>query len=742
MDTRRTTVSQAFLERIQYVVPSYQRNYVWTQADQWEPLWDDVLEVVRRLLTDGRRTEPHFLGTIITKPFRTGQSRLDRWSVVDGQQRLTTLQLLIAAAHSAFSEHEEIRDFATILAGYLSNVKAAVVKPRDRYKIRHKSSDYGGFSSVVELGLGGAEEDHGSGSGRLRDCYAYFRNRISEWLDSADDLSESADALRRAIMDYLQVVDISLEKENGHAIFEALNARGAPLSEWEKTKNYILSLAVQDDDPDGDRTYTDYLEEYDSDPYWTQEIKATRFSGKRIDLFLFFFAQIEIPTQRRKVAGADRAQTLRRERLYRDFRLVGEQIYRKSGSELRGLLDRFCSYSKIYRRIDQGDDRFSDYARLVMRRREKLTLSSLVPAFMVLVKKLGYEEDLDQALRIVDSYLMRRVALKTTYSGFDEIAFGYVQAIRDAPSGLVCATLIDEFENASWTNRWPRDDEIVLHLREKDMYHRISSARKQLLLEGVAQRMHEECDRHRTMPFGSKASLTVEHVAPQNWQRHWKDELRFGDTDEDRQHLNRVVHRIGNLTLVTRALNPKLGDRPWSYKRELLEEDNLEMNQRLLQDMEGDTWNEEEINRRSDLIAAYVNEIWPHAATLRQELGIAVPEEQEEEGLSRELAQWLVDGATDSGVEDGWADRDGLNRTMRGERYGRYISLGGGSHWHGFWFGASSEHRHLELDYWGQDGLENHYIEIPDGLPLDDLLEIVMMEVRSVASAIATGVGS
>ena len=63
MDTRRTTVSQAFPERIQYVVPSYQRNYIWTKEDQWEPLWDDVLEVTRRVLGNESNQEPHFLGT-------------------------------------------------------------------------------------------------------------------------------------------------------------------------------------------------------------------------------------------------------------------------------------------------------------------------------------------------------------------------------------------------------------------------------------------------------------------------------------------------------------------------------------------------------------------------------------------------------------------------------------------------------------------------------------------------------
>ena len=113
--------------------------------------------------------------------------------------------------------------------------------------------------------------------------------------------------------------------------------------------------------------------------------------------------------------------------------------YRKSDEALQGLLDRLGRYATIYRRIDQKDGDFSDYARVVMQRRATLKLASLIPVFMVLVERLGFGSELDQALRIVDSFLMRRVALKANYSGFDDVAFGYVQAVRDAPPGEVCA---------------------------------------------------------------------------------------------------------------------------------------------------------------------------------------------------------------------------------------------------------------------------------------------------------------
>ena len=741
MHSLSTTVSQAFLDRRQYVVPSYQRNYVWTKEDQWEPLWDDVLEVTRRVLENDANQLPHFLGTIITKPLPPRESRLELWSIVDGQQRLTTIQLLIAAVHRVFTKLE-LHDYASMLRGYLYNTPSFVQECHENYKIRHKSRDYRGFAAAIKLSSAESTKvpvDPALNQ-QLFDCYEHFRKAVYKWLKGHSDkpLSGRAEALTKAIMDKLHFVELRLDHENSHSIFEALNARGEPLSEWEKTKNYMLSIAVREDDPDGDLSYTEHLEQYDSDPYWNEIVSAPRFTGKRIDFFLFFFAQIETPRRRQKTSGESELRTLQRRRLYRDFRYVGEHLYRRNQKELDGLLRRLKRYAGIYKEIDRKDKkRFSEYALLVMRRRETLNLASLIPVFMVLVERLGYDEDLDQSLRVIDSYLMRRVAFKANYSGFDDVAFGWVQALRDAPQGDTTAVLIELFEKATSANRWPSDEEITLHLRDANMYRGVSSARIQLLLRGVAQEMHEEREQHLTMSFSPEMTLTVEHVAPVSWEKHWKEDLQFGDSDEDRHRLNSIVHHIGNLTIVTKAMNSNLLNNAWSYKADLLDRDNLEMNSRLLGDMKGSIWNEEEIKRRSKIIAEYVNRIWPHSAVLREELGIASPSDiipDPVSGISSLMAEKLVDSVVETGVEDGWANTNQLNRARRNGRYGRYLQLGGGGHWKVVWFGVSARSRQLVLDSWDSTDASDYFIEVPDDVDFDDALDSVTSEVREYAA--------
>ena len=635
-----TTGDQAFPPRKQYAIPSYQRNYVWTERDHWEPLWEDVRELTNQVLAAEEATTPHFLGTIITKEIGT-VGFINRWWVVDGQQRLTTLQVLIAAAHAAFAECG-LTQSADILSDLLANAPKSVSDKSDKYKIKHKSSDYAGFAGIVDAALSPTPGD--LGESQLDTCYAYFLETVQAWLKSIsrDQRELHSRAMTNAVLNKLQVVDIRLDDtENSHAIFEALNARGAPLTEWEKTKNYILSIAVRQDDADGDRFYQDHLERYDADPYWNEIVSGTRFTGKRIDLFLFFFAQLELPRHRQNVSGERHVRTMGRSRLYREFRYVGERVYRRDATKLLAMLETLGRYAEIYKRIDEcKQGSFSDYAREVMRRRSVVGLSSLLPVFMELVAKLGRGPRLDQALRIVDSYLMRRVALKAYYSGFDEVAFAHVQTLRDSPADTICAVLIAQFLESTGSHWWPSDEEVTQQLLNNNMYDRISKARLALLLGAIAECMHDENDTTSDGRF-TLGSVTIEHVAPQDWQRHWRKDLNFDGSDEDKRRIDQLVHLIGNLTLV--AYNTKLSNRPWTKKsgegdspgegerlgkRDLLAKDRLEMNRRLLVDVEGKTWNEDEMRRRSRQLADYVIGIWPHAAVLRRELGI-VPTKSE-----------------------------------------------------------------------------------------------------------------
>lgn len=621
MDTQITNVVQAFKTDKQYAIPSYQRNYVWTRDGQWEPLWEDVKALASRIGGDDE-VMPHFLGTIITKDI--GSRRfISRWWVVDGQQRLTTLQLLLAAIRSVFMERG-FSNYAGVLNGCLFNDIDVVTSDEDKYKIDPKEGDYTAFSSIIDACLAG--NDPPASESRLMACYAFFQDAVGQWLDSrpTESVTAAADALTQAVRQKLRVVDIRLgSHDNAHTIFEALNARGEPLTEWEKTKNYILSIATLPDDPDGDRTYQDHLKKYDSEQYWAGH---GPHRDNRIDAFLFYFAQIELPGRRQTISGDSQFQMVRRNRIYRDFRYVGEHLYRRDPRELREMLDRLAHFADVYRDIDEGrqaaNGGFSEYALKVMRRRHVLNLDSLVPMLMTLVDRLGRGVEFDRVMGIFDSYLMRRVALKGRYRDFDSVAFSLVQAVRDAEVEDIASVVLSRLHAIRGWNWWPRDDEVTIQFQTGDMYHQISSGRLKLLLAGIAEQMHDENTTTSDGDF-TLGDVTIEHVVPQHWKPYWATVLNFDGSDEDESRVGGLVHRIGNLTVV--SYNSKLSNSPWAKKRKLIKKDNLELNRRLLDDMTGEVWNEAEIDRRSMQLAEYVNRIWPPAEALAQELGIELP---------------------------------------------------------------------------------------------------------------------
>ena len=633
MDTLITTMNLTFPPLKQWVVPSYQRNYVWTEEGQWQPLWEDLMALTERVRdadSAGADAEPHFLGTIITKhsPGYMRGGVINYWSVVDGQQRLTTVQLLLAAARATFIQHSLDRP-ASMLSGVLAEADQFVGDTGVRYKIIHKrsktfeESDYTLFQAMIDSSLSAPSTGAMAGS-PLGDCYNYFRGRVDAWLRSLseDDRGDYATAFTKAVLQKLVVADIQLSQgQNSHAIFEALNARGKRLTEWEKTKNYILSLAVSKDDPDGDLTYREHLERYDADPYWRG----------RIDTLLLYFAWLEVPRARRQVSGRETPQAERPQtnRLYRDFRYVGEHLYRGNRTEFERMLRELRHYADIYREIDEASEStnrgFSSYALKVMGRRHILRLSSLVPVLMILVDRLGSE--IDSVLRIVDSYLMRRIARKGRYRDFDSVAFSLVQALRDADKEYIPSVVLSRLMAIRGWNWWPRNEEVTMHFQTGDMYHGISSGRLQLLLGEIAEEMHRK-NPYRSDEF-KLGTVTIEHIAPQSWKPHWKEVFDFDESDEDAGRISGLVHRIGNLTLV--SYNPSLSNKPWPEKKKLLDQDGLELNRRLLRDTESRdhegerVWNETEIDRRSFQLAGYVNKLWPDAEAFAKELGIELP---------------------------------------------------------------------------------------------------------------------
>ena len=290
METNILTLDDLFSRDVQYTIPSFQRRYVWTQADQWEPLWQDVKEAAAHYLdrldhpdresnTGAASKGSHFLGAVVLQKRPSRMKEPAKFDVIDGQQRLITLQVLLQTAAAVLQERGD--DQARYLGVLVRNRE---LYPNHLLKVLPTVHDRAGFEAAMEL--------HNSGGGAnsgIVEAARYFRGSLEQWLNEADPSAEAeqdsaaqrAEALVAILQAHLNLVVIETDGTDGqddaNMIFETLNARGTPLLAWDLTKNHILNAAPHDAPLD--------LSRFDSD-WWQSEVGRGRQRRTRVDRYL------------------------------------------------------------------------------------------------------------------------------------------------------------------------------------------------------------------------------------------------------------------------------------------------------------------------------------------------------------------------------------------------------------------------------------------------------------------------
>lgn len=229
------TVSPALLfgAPVRYEMPMFQRPYVWDEPNEWAPLWQDVRMVAETVLAAGQHTNvpPHFLGAIVTEQKAAFGKQV--MTVIDGQQRLTTLQVLLDAADRVVTQHGHYEDAEQLRVLILNKDENGLV-PQDgsQFKVWPTNRDQDAFTAAMD---DKRPVDAKFASSRLVRAHAYFEREISDWATSGDSDQAPARlaALTKTLRMKLSIVGISLEQgDNAQVIFETLNFRGTPGEPW------------------------------------------------------------------------------------------------------------------------------------------------------------------------------------------------------------------------------------------------------------------------------------------------------------------------------------------------------------------------------------------------------------------------------------------------------------------------------------------------------------------------------
>ena len=583
MDTHILNPINLFNQTIQYAIPDFQRRYVWRQEEQWQPLWDDVSGIAEDLLesSNGGNVNvavpgPHFMGAVVVHEVQTGFGEMKRYNVIDGQQRITTIQLLLDAIQSVSEELQ--LDGAKFLAQLVSNSGSEVSdEDKDVFKLWPTTGDRQAFRHAMHNGLA---VDKFTDS-LIVQAHEYFQRRAKEWLlESEMKLNHRARALQTAIADLLQLVVIDLNaNEDPYIIFETLNARGTPLLESDLIKNYVMSNSQN----------AGIWGNLDDD-WWSREITQGRLTRPRKEaLFNYWLAMRN-------------ASEVNANRVFAAFRIQAER-----SDSIESLMADVNRDLGNYRRFILGD-RSPDEDKFHYRVNEVMEIRAITPGFLLLLS--APDEARRRSLKILESYLIRGMLCRGGGSqGTNRIIYELVRALRqdslDNADGVILEFLRSQ---TAYNRQWPTDRELENSLSQRTLYRVLTRGRLRMVLEAVEEHLRE----HSLAEHGeAPKNLTIEHVMPRSWETNWP--LPGGvDSVEATENRNWLIHTIGNLTLVNRRLNPALSNAPWEQKRDTLRKHSvLLMNDRLLQESEGVAWDENFIQDRSRRMAQIIAQVWP-----------------------------------------------------------------------------------------------------------------------------------
>lgn len=593
------------------LVPLFQRPYVWSQEGQWAPLWEDVKRVAERVVL-GQNPAPHFLGAVVLQQQPSVIGNMAVRTVIDGQQRLTTLQLLIDAAHAAVL-NLGLESLSKQLEALVENADYFIKEPEEKFKVWPTNRDRAAFNEVMSAALPIDYSKFENASSRMVEAHKYFYTQISEWLEISGPIDTKAEALVLTIRTLLQIVVIDLlVDEDAQEIFETLNARGTPLTAADLIKNFVFQRL--DTTPRGaEAAYHQYWQQFET-PFWEKEVSAGRLNYTRSSLFLtqWLIAQTMVDVPAREVFGQ-----------FKRFVTDGD----KQGEELLPALHRAADEYKKF--SDAAAKTTGELSRLELFVYRTLSMDSQVvrPLLLWFVdpdRDHIPASQLNKALVAVESWLVRRTIVRATTKNYNKVI---VELLNELNSGSreLAGDLTETFlsRQTSPNSYWPGDEEVKNVLSNSPVYKRMARARLRMILEALEDEKRGWFTVAGTNPYSEqpvvRGTCTIEHVIPQDWRANWAaDEL-----DEKDMHRDDLVHTIGNLVLLTQSLNSKVSNGPWcgeKGKSEAFKSSSTLLTTQEIINRESAEWTAMDVHERTERIANEILKIWPVPAGHKGEI--------------------------------------------------------------------------------------------------------------------------
>lgn len=618
METLVRTVGQILEERTQFAVPVFQRHYVWTEKNQLAPLWDDVLDNLDEALESKPKRYPHYMGALI---FTLGVATIGRVpvkQVIDGQQRLTTFQILLYAIAEIARQRDWEQTRATALS-YVTNDRESLMQDpaTERHKLLPTAYDrtvYFDVATGSESSLANKYSSFYWGgklvqnrSPKLLLAYFFFIGKLKELLLRSDleDLGQEQRlaAVLDVILKRFSIVTISLsDEDDAQTIFSTLNARGEPLNATDLIRNDIFHRSIKTKES-AETLFADHWSRFE-DPFWENPERQGRVLKPRLE---FFFANVLV---------AEMAREVNLSKIYPEYRAYATA---RKFETVEDELEVVGTYADPYEQLvtKSGDGPLAEFAALMA----AFDTSTVFPAAMALAVNAD-ADDLQRALSYLASFVVRRTVCSMDAKSLTKNTVALIEHMKQ--NGFTSDQTIAFFRSqTAESTRHPTNLEFASSFVSRSMYGGGWDRRTRailLRLEDAAQGKFDDAVK-------LTEEFTLEHVMPLRWKQNWplmSGELAPYDSawelqmDEDASDLLKEeigarlssVDTIGNLVLVNQAKNSKLSNGSFESKRELLTDSPVKLTRQVGSHHQ---WGVDEIRNRSQELAQLALQVWPSA---------------------------------------------------------------------------------------------------------------------------------
>ncbi len=551
-------------------IPFFQRSYVWGE-ENWERFLDDMTAV-------SDEQKPYFMGALILKQKNvpTAKSVSEVRLLIDGQQRLTTIVLFFKAVSIVQDTKEQFRDIFYNLD--------------KRISLQHNHNDTEIFEAIVEENASCMQEEKHAKS-KILECYNFFMNE-KETIKKINTI---------AILNNLHFVGIDLgPDEDEQQIFDTINSLGVDLTTAELLKNELFGRGDEElFDPTWKKVF-----EGENKEFWDIRVTAGRMYRHNIDMLLQAYLLI--------CSRADKKYVDRIDSLFKSYKaFIADNSIVSDRKKREEFIHNLMGYAEVYRENINSDLLDEDINKDSPLERMNLVIFGLntttVIPYLLYILKEADDDNKDKIFSLLESYIVRRAVCKETSQYYNKMFASFIRnGIKDYDSLREKICRPDDNQ----VQAFPNNESFKKGFDGSTLTNQQAKTVLYLIEKGLRD------EKHDPVVLLGLNKYSLEHVMPKKWRNHW-DDLDKQDEQKSRER-DRILLKLGNLTIITSALNISIRDSNWERKKEGSDKRKrkglIEYSKPIrifAKYLDYSQWNEDTIKERADFLFEHAQKTWP-----------------------------------------------------------------------------------------------------------------------------------